>query len=252
VQLQGKLALVTGASRGIGKSIALKLGSLGATVCVHYGSSAELADQVVDAINGAGGKASAVGVDLRADDAAQTLLGKLDSIFPTDGGPAPIDILINNAGVSRRAPIETFDAREFDETIATNLRAPFLLIKAALPRMRAGGRIVNVSSMVTRVAYPELALYSATKGGLEGLTLALAPAVGQRGITINAVRPGATLTEMNASMTEPARAEELLGTIALKRLGEPDDIADVVAFLASDQARWITGTCIEASGGQRL
>jgi 3-oxoacyl-[acyl-carrier protein] reductase len=252
VDLHGKLALVTGASRGIGRAIAVKLGSLGAKVCVHYRSSPETARQVVAAIESAGGQAFTVEADLRTEDGPETLLARLDSLNSVDGGPQPLDILVNNAGISRRAPIEDFDAREFDETIATNLRAPFLLIKAALPRMRAGGRIINISSMVTRVAYPELALYSATKGGLEALTLALAPAVGQRGITINAVRPGATLTEMNASMTEPARAEQLTRTIALQRLGQPDDVADVVAFLASDNARWITGTCIEASGGQRL
>jgi NAD(P)-dependent dehydrogenase (short-subunit alcohol dehydrogenase family) len=118
--------------------------------------------------------------------------------------------------------------------------------------MPKGGRIINVSSMVTRAAYPDYAAYASSKAALEALTLTLAPALGAKGITINAVRPGATLTEMNAGLADPVRAEQVRQTVALGRIGLPEDIADIVAFLASDEARWVTGQCIDASGGQRL
>ena len=133
-----------------------------------------------------------------------------------------------------------------------NFHAPFFLIQHLLPRFRAGGRIVNVSSMGVRSAYPGMAAYAPSKAALEALTLVLAAHLGPRDITINAVRPGATATDMNAGARDPVTAAATAKSIALGRVGQPDDIADIVAFLASDDARWMTGQCLDASGGQRL
>jgi 3-oxoacyl-[acyl-carrier protein] reductase len=252
VDLNGKVALVTGASRGIGRAIARKLARAGATVAVHYGAAADLARAAVLEIEQAGGRAFALEADLRQLDGAARLVSRLHERLAALGLPAEINILVNNAGVARRVALAELSDEEFDGTLAVNLRAPFQLIRAFSERMPKGGRIINVSSMVTRAAYPDYAAYASSKAGLESLTLTLAPALGAKGITINAVRPGATLTEMNAGLADPVRAEQVRQTIALGRIGLPDDVADVVAFLASDEARWVTGQCIDASGGQRL
>lgn len=244
MQLQGKIALVTGASRGIGRAVALRLASRGALVVVHYAATRDGAEAVVREIERQGGSAVPLGADLMKPGGVEALLDGL--------GDRRFDILVNNAGVSRRQPFGEVMAEDFDRTVALNLRAPFFLIQKSLGRINDGGRIVNISSMVTRAAFPELAAYAAAKGGLEALTLSLAPLLGERGITVNAVRPGATLTEMNARLADPEVAKGVARTVALGRIGLPEDIAEVVAFLAGEGGRWITGACIEASGGQRL
>ena len=141
---------------------------------------------------------------------------------------------------------------EFDRTLQVDLKSPFFLIQQASPRLRDGGRIVNVSSMGTRAAYPEMASYAPAKAGLEALTLLLAAHFGPRGITVNAVLPGATATDMNPGASDPERAAQIAQTIALRRVGQPGDVADVIVFLASDAGRWVTAQCVDASGGQRL
>lgn len=163
-----------------------------------------------------------------------------------------LDILVNNAGVSRRATIENVTEAEFARVLQVNLQAPFVLIQRLLPYLRDGGRIVNVSSMGTRSAYPEMAAYAPSKAGLEALTLVLAAHLGPRGITVNAVRPGATATDMNRGAHDPATAPALAATVALGRVGQPEDIAGIVAFLAGPDGGWVTGQCLDASGGQRL
>jgi 3-oxoacyl-[acyl-carrier protein] reductase len=250
--LLGKTALVTGASRGIGCAVATRLAARGALVAVHYGHGRREADEVVAAIVAAGHAAFAVGADLSRPSAAEDLFETLDAEFIARTGRRDLDVLVNNAGIGPRAPIEEVSTRVLDAVVQINLKAPFQLIQQASPRLRHGGHIINVSSMATQHAFPELAAYVAAKGGLEALTLALAQHFGPRGITVNAVLPGATATGMSPAFTDPVAAKRVAASTALGRLGEPDDVADVIAFLASDEARWITAQRIEVSGGQRI
>ena len=250
--LSAKVALVTGASRGIGRAIAETLARRGAFVLVHGRQPGGDAEAVVRAIETAGGQAAAVHAELLDDDGPAQLQRQADAILAARRGDTAIDILVNNAGVIRREPIESVTRAEFDRTLGVNLRAPFFLIQQLLPSLRDGGRIINISSMGARVAFPTMAAYAPAKAGLEALTRLLAVHLGPRGITVNAVSPGLTDTAMNPVKPGTPAADQVIATIALGRLGQPADIADVVAFVASDEARWVTGQCIEVSGGQRL
>ncbi|MDP7548788.1 MAG: SDR family oxidoreductase, partial [Alphaproteobacteria bacterium] len=249
-ELAGKIAVVTGASRGIGRETALRLAARGATVCIHYNKSEAQAREVVAAITAAGGGAFTVQADFSHNDGPARFFQGLDAALLARNGSTAIDILVNNAGAGSRAIIEEVSEDDFDEIIRLDLRAPFFVTKGALERMREGGRIINISSMSTRAAFPELALYASAKAGLEVLTRVLAAHLGGRGITVNAVLPGATATDMNPGAQDPVTARQTAASIALGRVGQAGDIADVIAFLASPQGRWITGQCIEASGGQ--
>lgn len=250
--LGGKVALVTGASRGIGRAIALKLAQRGALVAVHYNQSAEAAFDVVRQIEAAGGQALTVAADLRSSAGPEQLFDALDPALQVRLGAHRLDILVNNAGVGLRATLEDTTPADLEHLLQVNFKAPFFIIQRALPRLRDGGRIINVSSMGTRAAYPTMAGYAPSKAALEALTLLLAEQLGPRGITVNAVMPGATATDMNPAASHPVSAKAIAATTALRRVGQPDDIADVVAFLASDAARWVTAQRIDASGGQRL
>jgi NAD(P)-dependent dehydrogenase (short-subunit alcohol dehydrogenase family) len=247
--LAGKLALVTGASRGIGRAIALRLGAAGALVAVHYRKNEEAAKSCVAAIAAAGGTGFALAADLAAPDGAERLFAAFDAA-PQRG--AKLDILVNNAGIGSRASVDTASEAEFDRLVAVNLRSPFFIIQKALPRLAEGGRIVNVTSTAARIGYAETPVYTATKAALQALTLSVARRLGSRGITVNAVAPGATDTDMNALARDPQSAKQIAAETILGRVGQPADIAAVVAFLASEEARWITGQVIEASGGLRL
>jgi len=250
--LAGKIALVTGASRGIGRAIALRLAADGATVAVHYNAAAEHAGSVVSQIGDAGGSAFPIQADLSHRGGAQALAAAFtDEIRSRFAAPA-FDILVNNAGVGKRATIEDVSEDDFDCILQVNLKSPFFLIKALLPNLRDGGRIINVSSMGTRAAFPDMAAYAPAKAGLEALTRLLAVHAGNRGITVNAVLPGATATDMNKAASDPVASRRVAQNIALGRVGQPDDIAGVVALLASDDGGWITGEQIDASGGQRV
>ena len=251
-ELRGKVALVTGASRGIGRSIALALAAKGAFVAVHYNESDGAARQVVAQIEAAGGQAVAVAANLEQAGAPRALFAALDPLLQQRLGSTCLDILVNNAGIGQRATIEDVSEADFDRILQVNLKAPFFIIQQALKRLRDGGRIINLSSMGTRAAYPVMAAYAPGKAGLEALTVLLAQQLGARRITVNAVLPGATATDMNPAASDPVLAQELARTIALGRVGQPEDIADLVAFLASDAARWVTAQRIDASGGQRL
>jgi NAD(P)-dependent dehydrogenase (short-subunit alcohol dehydrogenase family) len=250
--LQGRVALVTGASRGIGRAIALKLAARGAFVAAHYNASLDAARELVAQIESAGGAAVALAADLGQADAPRRLFEAFDAELHERGLPAQLHILVNNAGVGKRATIEDVSEADFDHILQVDLKSPFFIIQQALPRLQDGGRIINVSSMGTRAAYPVMAAYAPAKAGLEALTLLLAEHLGPRGITVNAVLPGATATDMNPGARNPESAARLAQTIALRRVGQPEDIADIVAFLASDAARWVTAQRIDASGGQRL
>lgn len=250
--LAGKTALVTGASRGIGRAIALALGRRGAHVAVHYNAAADAAEDVAQQILDAGGQAWTLQADLSAPDAAADLVRDLRQTLHERNGDSGLDILVNNAGVGLRARLADVTPQDFDRVLQVNLKTPFFLIQHCLPLLRNPGRIINISSMGTRAAYPEMSVYAPAKAGLEALTLLLASELGARGITVNAVLPGATATDLNARARDPEISRVIAQTIALGRVGQPDDIADIVAFLASHEGRWVTGQSIDATGGQRL
>ncbi|MFC5815531.1 SDR family oxidoreductase [Nonomuraea harbinensis] len=244
--LTGKTALVTGASRGIGQAIATRLAAKGATVVVHFGTDQDGATATVDEIERGGGAAFAVRAELGVDDDAETLFAGVEAGL---AGRA-LDILVNNAAAAPAGPIGVTTRTQFDHLFAVNVRAPYFIIQRALPLLRDGGRIVTISSVATRMANPAQTSFAMTKGAVETMSMTLANELGARGITVNAVAPGSTLTPANGTAFEaPGLAELIAATTALDRLGRPGDIADVVAFLASDAARWITGQVIDASGG---
>ncbi|MEN4918332.1 SDR family oxidoreductase [Achromobacter spanius] len=250
--LAGKTALVTGGSRGIGRAIALALGRRGARVAVHYHAATGAAAEVVGQIEAAGGQAWALQADLADPDAAAGLAAAALASLRERTGEDGLDILVNNAGVGLRARLPQVTPQDFDRVLQVNLKTPFFLIQHCLPFLRDGGRIINISSMGTRAAYPEMSVYAPAKAGLEALTLLLASELGARGITVNAVLPGATATDLNARARDPELSRAIAQTIALGRVGQPEDIADIVAFLASHEGRWVTGQSIDATGGQRL
>ena len=245
--LSGKTALVTGASRGIGRASALALAKAGAQVLVHYSSSEKEADAVVAEIRKAGGKADKVGADLRQAEGPHALAKQVRAIV---GGR--LDILVANAGVSKSASIEDTRIEDFDNLFAVNVRAPFFLVQQLLPALCKGSNIIFTSSLVARASAGTLSAYAATKGAVDTLVKHFAAELGPRGIRVNAVAPGVVETDMsNFTKTEAGR-EVALGMQALKRLAQPDDIAPVVAFLASDEARWITGDTVRVDGGSKL
>lgn len=252
--LEGKVALVTGGSRGIGRAIAEVLAAKGATVAVHYGRSAKAADEVVDGIIKVGGKAFAIGADLTAKDAAKQLFKAFDAAASSQaGGSGKLDILVNNAGVAPFVGFSQTTEEQFDEILAVNVRAPFFIAQEASDRLNEGGRIINLSSVVARLPAQGLEAYSLSKPAVDSLTKSLANALGARGITVNAVAPGVIETDMAAPLTSTEEGKEgVLAGQALKRIGKADDVADVVAFLAGPDGRWITGQTIETSGGTSI
>jgi 3-oxoacyl-[acyl-carrier protein] reductase len=245
--LSGKTALVTGASRGIGRASALALAKAGAQVLVHYGTGAAEAEAVVAEIRKSGGRAEKLGADLSAADGPHALAKAVRGIVGDR-----LDILVANAGVSKAAGIEDTTVADFDKLFAVNVRAPYFLVQQLLPAMCKGSSIVFVSSLVARAAAGPLSAYAATKGAVDTLVIHFAAALGPRGIRVNAVAPGVVETDMsNFTKTEAGR-ELALGMQALKRIAQPDDIGGVVAFLASDEARWITGDTVRVDGGSKL
>ncbi len=253
-RLQNKTALVTGASRGIGRATASALADAGAHVLVHYNRSAQEAESLVAAIRTKGGRANAISADLGTPDGA-ALLAK--QVRPIVGDR--LDVLVCNAGISKAVPIADYTTEDFDNLFATNVRSPFFLVQQLLPVLGEGSNIIVISSAVARMVVgkpglenPSILAYASTKGALETLVRNWAAILGPRGIRVNAVAPGVIDTDMsNFTKTEAGR-EVALGMQALKRIGTPEDIADVVAFLASDAARWITGASIPVDGGSKL
>jgi 3-oxoacyl-[acyl-carrier protein] reductase len=234
--LTGKTALVTGASRGMGRASAHALAAAGAQVLVHYGRGANEADGVVAEIRKAGGRADAIATDLAAADGASKLARQARSIVGDR-----LDILVANAGVSKTATIEETTIEDFDRLFAVNVRAPFFLVQQLLPIMSKGSSIVFLSSLAARAVVGAIPAYAATKGAIDTLVKHFASMLGARGIRVNAVAPGVVETDMsNFTKTEAGR-DFTLGMQALKRLAQPDDVGGVVAFLASEDARWITG-----------
>jgi 3-oxoacyl-[acyl-carrier protein] reductase len=246
-QLQGKVAIVTGASKGIGAGIAKSLADAGAAVVVNYASSKEGADRVVAEIKSAGGRATAVQGDVaQAADVAR--------IFETAKSSfGSVDVLVNNAGIYEFGPLESVSEEAFHRQFNTNVLGPILATKEALKQFpETGGSVINISSIVGKNPVANLSVYSSTKGALDTLTAALASELGQRKIRVNAVSPGMTETEgaHSAGIIGSEFATSVVAGTPLGRLGQPDDIASVVVFLASDAAAWVTGENIRAAGGK--
>ena len=252
--LQNKIALVTGASRGIGRATAAALAGAGAHVLVHYGRSAQEAESLVAEIQTKGGRADAISADLGSPEGASLLAKQVRAIAGDR-----LDVLVLNAGISKAARIADHTVEDFDNLFATNVRGPFFLVQQLLPVLVEGSSIVAISSVGSRTVVgkpglenPSLLAYASTKAALETLVRNWAAILGPRGIRVNAVAPGVIDTDMsNFTKTEAGR-EAALGMQALKRLGKPEDVADVVAFVASDAARWITGASIPVDGGSKL
>ncbi|TCQ04271.1 glucose 1-dehydrogenase [Rhizobium sp. PP-F2F-G36] len=251
--LKGKTALVTGASRGIGRAIAERLAKDGAIVAVTYNASKSGADEVVAAIEKAGGKAFAIQADLVDPVAVPSLFESLDEELSKRNGSKALDILVNNAGNSGYVGFRDATPASWDTLIAVYARAPFFIVQAAVDRLVDGGRIINISSAAATKPATAAPIYSMAKAAINNLTHALASELGPRRITVNAVAPGFTRTDANAAFREnPELVMAVEAEIALGRFGEPSEIAAVVAFLASDEGHWVTGQTIEASGGYRL
>jgi 3-oxoacyl-[acyl-carrier protein] reductase len=245
--LSGKTALVTGASRGIGRASALALARQGAQVLVHYGRAANEAEAVVAEIRKAGGRAEALAADLAKPDAPHKLAKDVRAIIGER-----LDILVANAGISKAAKIEDTTLEDFDNLFAINVRAPFFLVQQLLPILGQGSSVTFVSSVVAHAVVGQLYAYAATKGAVDTLVKYFAATLGERGIRVNAVAPGVVDTDMSSFTKTEAGRNAALSLQALKRIAGPDDIAGVIAFLASDDARWITGDIVRVDGGSKL
>ena len=246
-KLSGKTALVTGASRGIGRASALALARMGAQVLVHYSSGVKEAEAVVAEIRKAGGRADAIAADLSAPDGPHKLAKQVRAVVG-----ARLDILVANAGISKSAAIEETTVEDFDRLFAVNVRAPFFLVQQLLPILSEGSSLVFLSSLAARAVVGTIPAYAATKGAIDTLVKHFASMLGARGIRVNAVAPGVVQTDMSNFTKTDAGRDFALGMQALKRLAQPDDIGGVVAFLASEHARWITGDTIHVDGGSKL
>ena len=246
-KLAGKVAVVTGASKGIGAGIAKALAANGASVVVNYASSKTGADAVVSAISFAGGKAIAVGGDVSKAADAQ---GIVDAAIETYGR---IDILVNNSGVYELAPIEEFTEEQFHRQFNTNVLGLLLTTKAALKHLGEGASIVNISSVATTITPPASAVYSGTKGAVDAITGVLSRELGPRKIRVNAINPGLVITEgtHTAGIAGSDFETMAVSQTPLGRVGQPDDIASIAVFLASDDSAWLTGEHLAASGGMR-
>ncbi|KAK4574211.1 hypothetical protein LTR86_001972 [Recurvomyces mirabilis] len=248
--LEGKVAIVTGASRGIGAAIAHDLASRGAKVMITYSSdrSKQPTDELVSKIKSeTGSEATDVQCDLKDPSAARQIVDATVKAFGQK-----IDILVNNAAVISDKKIEDITTGDFDEVFYTNTRAPLLMVQAVLPHLRKPGRIINISSVGARAAYPGVGLYSASKAALEGFTRNWAAELGKDGTTVNCVNPGPVQTEMLDKVDQTIKGPQFEATPVEKRAGTVEEIAEIVGFLAEGRSSWVSGQCISASGGHAV
>ncbi len=247
MSLEGKVALVTGGSRGIGRAIALELASRGANVAVNYAGNEEAAQQVVGEIEAKGRQGLAVQADVSNSAAVDEMIKKVLDAF------GRIDILVNNAGITRDNLLMRMKEEDWDQVVDTNLKGAFLCTKAVLRQMmrQKEGRIINISSISSMTGTAGQANYAASKAGLIALTKTTAREVASRGITVNAIAPGFIKTEMT-DVLDDSYKQQLLDQIPMGRIGEPEDIARLAAFLASDEAAYITGQTIHVNGGMYM
>jgi 3-oxoacyl-[acyl-carrier protein] reductase len=248
-RLSGKVAVVTGASKGIGAAIAKQLAADGARVVVNYATSREGADKVVKDIREAGGEAIAVGASIPKEAEIEKLFAETQSAY------GKVDVLVNNAGVYAFAPLEKITVDEYRRQYDTNVLGLLLTTKAALPYFPdEGGSVINISSVASTLAPPASSVYSSTKGAVDTITKALAKELAARKIRVNAINPGFVVTEgvHSAGIAGSDFERGAVAATPLGRAGQPEDIAPPVAFLASDEARWITGETIFVSGGAAI
>ena len=253
--LQNKVVFITGSSRGIGKAIALSFAKSGASLIgLHYANNDIAANETLKEIENLGAKAVLIKGDLsQGNKEIENIFHKFQDAVIEMTGNSKIDILVNNAGTAPEISLaDTTDAL-FNEIMDLNFKAPFFLIQKFSDHMNTNGRIINISTGFTRVASPNHSVYAASKGALETLTLALAPVFGSRGITINSIMPGVTETDMNKDWLNIPEARAQAESLSVfSRVGKTMDVADVVTLIASEEARWITGQVIDATGGARL
>jgi 3-oxoacyl-[acyl-carrier protein] reductase len=247
-RLAGKVALVTGASRGIGAAIATRFAAEGARVVVNYARSEKEAADVVAGITGAGGFAVAVRADMSRPEEIPGLFAACVKAY------GKLDVLVNNAAIMQRLFLPEVTAETIDAHFNINVRGYLLAAKHAAELMTGGGCIINVASAISRMAYPGAVVYSATKGAVDVMTRVLAAELGPQGVRVNVLAPGSTRTDMNSEKSGKTKEEERqeIALTALRRMGEPDDIAAAAVLLASDDARWVTGAWLDCSGGIRL
>ena len=252
--LRGKTALVTGASRGIGRATAFALAAAGAHVVIHYGKSALDAALVVGSIRSDGGRVDEVAADLATPNGANALANEVRKIVGDR-----LDVLVANAGITKSATLQDHTIDDFDNLFATNVRAPFFLVQQLLPVLGEGSSVIMISSLGARgvvgkadLDKPSILAYAATKGAIETLVKHWAALLGPRGVRVNAVAPGVIDTDLSSFTKTEAGRDATLAMQALKRIGKPEDVADVIVFLASDKARWITGASIPVNGGSKL
>ena len=239
-----RTAIVTGASRGIGAALARRLAADGFHTVVNYVSNAAEARQVVAAIEKAGGHACAIGADVSDAAAVSALFDRAEAKF------GPVDVLVNNAGVAYAAPLADVTDEDFQRLLAVNLTGAFNGMREGARRLRDGGRIVNLSTSIIGHYLPAHGVYAATKAAVEALTHTLAKELGPRRITVNAVAPGPVATELLFAGRSAEAIQRLVGDIPLGRLGEPEDVARIVSFLAGTESGWINGQVIKANGGR--
>ncbi|MDH0866279.1 SDR family oxidoreductase [Mitsuaria sp. GD03876] len=245
--LVGKIALVTGASRGIGAAIAQRLAADGAEVVLHYGNGRDEVESLAASLRDAGRKVHVVQADLAAVDGGQQLVARVAAL-----GLPRVDILVNNAGIAVFAGLDGTTDVDFERLVSVNMRSLFQVTKGIVPVMPDGGRVINIGTAATRIAFPGITAYSASKGFVDALSLQLAAELGPRGITVNVVAPGAIDTRMSAWINEPGGKETLAQVQALPGIGKPEYVAGVVAFLAGPDGAWTTGQIVDASGGTKL
>jgi NAD(P)-dependent dehydrogenase (short-subunit alcohol dehydrogenase family) len=242
-----KIALVTGASRGIGRAAALALAEAGTQVLVHYGKNAAEAEAVAAQIRAAGGRAQAIGADLASPHGPVDLARQVRAI-----AGERLDILVANAGVAKYASIQETTIEDFNALFAVNVRAPFFLVQQLLPILRDGSSVIFTSSLAAHAAVGELSAYAATKGAIDTLVKHFAAALGPQGVRVNAVAPGVVATDMSSFAKTDEGRDATTSMQALKRVAQPEDIAGAIAFLASDAARWVSGDTLRVDGGSKL